>query len=173
MRKVIAITGAVISICVLVYLVNGIIRKTNSLKDSETQINTLPSFSFPDLNLKPFYSDSIIEGPVLIVKFHPECEHCQYELTEIFNSPIPKTGIKVLLITNAEIGKTTDYISTFELAGRNNIITLIDTAAVFGEIFGRDIVPSNFIYDRDLKLVAALFGEYKVESIMKYLGLNE
>jgi len=173
MRKAITILGLFISISLLVYLIYGIMSKIDARKSSAEKIMTLPAFSFPDLSGRIINSDSISEGPVLIVKFHPECEHCRYEINEILSSPITKTGTKIFLITNAGKGKTAEYISGFNFNEVHNLYILIDTAGVFGEIFGRDMVPSNFIYNRNLELVTALYGEHKVESIMKFLGINE
>jgi len=173
MRKAITILGIFISTSLLVYLVYGIISKIDVRMSKDEEIMTLPSFSFPDLSGRIIHSDSISEGPVLIVKFHPECEHCQYEINEILNSPITKTGTKIYLITNAGKEKTVEYISGYKVNEVHNLNILLDTAGIFGEIFGRDMVPSNFIYNRDLELITALYGEYKVESIMKYLGINE
>lgn len=173
MRKAITILGILISISLLAYLIYGIMSKIDARKSSAEKIMTLPAFSFPDLSGRIINSGSISEGPILIVKFHPECEHCRYEINEILSSPITKTGTKILLITNAGKEKTAEYISGFNVNEVHNLNILIDTAGVFGEIFGRDMVPSNFIYNRNLELVTALYGEHKVESIMKFLGINE
>jgi hypothetical protein len=46
---------------------------------------------------------------------------------------------------------------------------LSDTAFIFSELFRTDVIPSNFIYNKDLKLVKALRGETTIETITKYL----
>jgi hypothetical protein len=46
---------------------------------------------------------------------------------------------------------------------------LSDTAFVFSELFRTDVIPTNFIYDEDLKLIKILKGETTIETITKYL----
>lgn len=173
MRKLIASVILLLFLSIVSFFVIGIIRKNSERVLVENRISSLPSFSFVDLKDNTFNSNSIEEGPVLIVKFHPECDHCRYEISEILNSGIPDGEVKVLLISSADCKTVTRFLSQFDIAGKHSIIPLIDTSFVFSDIFGKDIVPSNYIYDRDLKLVKALYGEYKIETIEKYLGISE
>jgi len=157
----------------LSFLVFGITRKTKEKALMEEQISKLPSFSFVMLDNTVYNSDSIKEGPVLIVRFHPECEHCQYEISELLKSKIPDSGIKVLLISDAERNIVISFLNQFNISEKQKIIPLLDTAFVFGEIFGKDIVPSTYIYNKDLELVEVLPGEYKIETILSYLEEGE
>ena len=157
----------------LSFLVFGITRKTKEKALMEEQISKLPSFSFVMLDNTVYNSDNIKEGPVLIVRFHPECEHCQYEISELLKSKIPDSGIKVLLISDAERNIVISFLNQFNISEKQKIIPLLDTAFVFGEIFGKDIVPSTYIYNKDLELVEVLPGEYKIETILSYLEEGE
>ena len=173
MRKLITGIVALLLLFTISFLVAGIVRKSNEKEITDNRISSLPVFTFVDLTGEKFSSGCIREGPVLIVKFHPECEHCQYEISEILRSKIPGSGIKVLLITNAGRKNVLDFLSQFDITGYHNIIPLIDTAFIFSDVFGKDLVPSNYIYNKELKLVKALYGEYKIEKIQNLLGLGE
>ncbi|HUX97579.1 MAG TPA: hypothetical protein VMV47_17735 [Bacteroidales bacterium] len=173
MRKFVGVTFIFLLFIVLIFLVYGIVKKSGEKALIENRIATLPKFSFVDLECNLFSSDSINEGPLLIVKFHPECEHCQYEISEIFHSSIPFSGTKILFITNSSREKTKQFFSQFDKSVMSQAIILIDSSYAFSNIFGKDIVPSNYIYDRDLKLTRALYGEYKIEIMEKLLGLHE
>ena len=121
------------------------------------------------LNNVSFNSSDISKGPVLVIRFNPECEHCQYEITEILNSNIPVSGINVIMVSSADTDSIRKLFTKFDLSEFPSIIPLVDTSYIFGDIFGSDIVPSNYIYDKKLDLVKVLYGEVKMETIFKYL----
>lgn len=169
MKKYIIISLITIFLLAVSFFAFGIIKKTKEKSLIEKRISKLPSFTFTSLDGISFTSDSITGGPILIVRFHPECEHCQYEISEILKSKIPESVNKVLLITSADRNMVIRFLDGFNISERQSVIPLLDTVLVFSEIFGDDIVPSNYIYNKDLELIKVLKGEYKIESILKYL----
>lgn len=170
MRKLIIFTVIIGALSLLIFFIYGIIRKADNKSESEKNISVLPRFSFMTLTDARFDSDSITEGPVLIIRYNPECEHCQYEISEVSKSSIPSSGIKLLLITTEDRNSVVKFLEPFDLLGDRNVIPLLDTDGTFYRIFGKDYVPSSYIYNKELKLVKALYGEYKIETILKYLG---
>ena len=173
MKKIFLIILAGVFLFILSFFINGIVKKVKVHSSTEEQISVLPRFSLPSTHGIIINTSDIKEGPVLIVRFHPECDHCRYELTEIFRSIIPEKNIKVLLISNADRESIKSFMSGFETGEKQNIITLIDSACVLCDIFSKNVIPSNYIYDEDLKLVKSLYGEYKIETILKYLDIGE
>jgi thiol-disulfide isomerase/thioredoxin len=173
MRKI--ILGAVVIGFVLLatFLITGVINKMQRQTQIKEKIETMPSFSFMTLTNETFNSSEIKIGPVLIVRFHPECEHCQYEVSEILKSNVPESGVKVILISSATPDSVKSFLNQFNYLRFPSIILLIDTSYVFSDIFGSDIVPSNYIYNRELELVKVLQGETKTETILKYLKVSE
>jgi len=157
----------------LLFIVTGILKRVKEIKVSEDKISTLPHFSLPDLNGRIFNTSEIREGPVLLVRFHPECGHCGYELNEIFKSGLTARGVMVLLITVAPENEAAAFLAQFDTCKDDNIVSMTDTALVLSDIFSRNVIPSNYIYDKELKLVKALYGEYKIETILKYLETGE
>src|SRR5450759_172815 len=101
MRKI--ILGVVITVFVLsaTFLILGMINRVQKHKHLTERIARLPSFSFMTLSNGTFNSSKISKGPVLVIRFHPECEHCQYEISEILKSNIPGSGICVVMISSA------------------------------------------------------------------------
>jgi thiol-disulfide isomerase/thioredoxin len=151
----------------------GIVHKSKDSNAISKNISKFPSFSFITLKDTSFNSQIIKEGPVLIIKFHPECEHCKYEISEIVKSNLANSGVKVLLISSADRRSVSKYLNQFNISEISGIIPMLDTAFIFSNLFGKDIVPSNFIYNRKLELVKVLYGEYKIEAIMKYFKYCE
>jgi thiol-disulfide isomerase/thioredoxin len=173
MRKLIPAVILVVFSISLMLLISGVCRKILKEKRVNEKISVLPSFSFKTLANNDFNSSEIKEGPVLIVRFHPECEHCRYEISRIFNSDIPALVSKALLISSDHPDSILKFLEQFKFSDFPAIIALADTSDSFSEIFGKDIVPSNYIYDKKLKLVKVLAGEVKTETIIKYIQLSE
>jgi hypothetical protein len=173
MRKVIQGVIFIAFFLSLALLITGFIGKMLRVKAISEKIETLPEFSFSTLSMDDFHSSEIKEGPVLIVRFHPECEHCQYEISQILKSDIPVLVSRVLLISSDNPDSIRRFLIQFDYASCHSIIPLSDTSDSFGTIFGKDIVPSNYIYNKELKLVKVIFGETKTETIRKYIMISE
>ena len=173
MRKI--VLGVIMLIFALsgAFLVLGITNKIQKHRQITAKIQKLPSFSFMKLNNGSFNSSEVRKGPVLVIRFHPECEHCRYEISEILKSDIPVSGITVIMVSGADTCSINKLFSQFDISVYRAIIPLVDTSYIFGDIFGNDIVPSNYIYDKKLDLVKVLFGEVKMETILKYLHAGE
>jgi peroxiredoxin len=169
MRKIILSVFIVVFALSATFLLFGITGKIQKHKGITEKIQRLPSFSFMTLTNETFNSSEIRKGPVLVIRFHPECEHCQYEISEILKSNIPASGACVILVSSADPDSIRKFISQFDLSDCPAIITLTDTSNIFEDIFGSDKVPSNYIYNKELDLVKVLYGEVKTEAILKYL----
>ena len=160
-----AITGAL--------MIAGISKKIQVQNQLAGRIKRLPEFSLSTLNDISFSSTEITEGPLMIVWFHPECEHCRYEISELFDSEIFSTGITVMLVSRAARDSVISFLNQFVLPDSNDLIALIDTSFVFNDIFGNAVIPSVFLYDKELNLVDIFPGEYKIESILDRLDDDE
>lgn len=154
-------------------LVIAIVARIHNSKITKERIRTLPDFSIRTLNNTIFRSDQIKEGPVLVLFFHPECEHCQYQITTLFKSKAATSGIRVLLISNAEKDAIRNFLKEYNLLDYPGIIALVDETYSFRDYFGTELVPATFIYDKKLKLVRYFHGEVKPETILKYLKQDD
>lgn len=155
------------------YVVRGIVRKLEKKQVIEAKISRLPSFSFATLDDRLYNSLEIKTGPVLVVHFHPECEHCKYEIMEIIKSDIPTLFKHVVLISSANIDTVKKFILEFNYPDIKSITTLYDPLNEFEDIFGSGTVPSTYIYDKELNLLNIYHGEVKPESILKHIKSNE
>lgn len=170
MKKVIA--KIIISLIVMstILLIVGTITKKKKVDGFREKLSTLPYFTLPSIDGSIFNSSEISQGSLLITYFHPECTHCQYEISSLIQSKIPGSGVKILLISYEGSNKIRSFMQQFDIKNDSNFTVLSDTAFVFSEIFRTDVIPSNFIYDEDLRLVKILKGETTIETITKYLG---
>jgi hypothetical protein len=173
MKKLILGSVILIIFIIVSFLVIGINRKMKNQKDINEKISRLPSFSFKTLEGTSFESSDIKQGPILIVHYHPECEHCQYEIAEILNSAIPESFKNVILVSSAHPDSIRRFLNRLNSCDFPSIISLADTLSSFADTFGRSPIPSSYIYNRKLNLVKVLHGEVKTETILKYLRESE
>jgi thiol-disulfide isomerase/thioredoxin len=154
----------------LIESISGRLKKENVAAE---RIKHLPEFSLTDINSNSFTTAEIKEGPLLIVYFHPECEHCQYEISELFRSSLLESDIKLMLVSNAPRDSIGCFLENYSLKKTTGIWTLVDTAFVFNDIFGMQVVPSVFLYNRNLDLINAFYGECKIETILNRFKSSE
>lgn len=173
MRKVVLTVFVMIFAIFSILLVTGIFKKAQKHKQISEMISKLPTFSYTTLTNETFNSTEIKRGPVLIVRFHRECEHCQYEISELLKSSIPGCGANVILVSSDYPDSIRRFLNKFKYTDYPSVIPLADTSYTFGDIFGGDVIPSNYIYNKNLDLVKVLTGEVKTETILKYLLSSE
>jgi peroxiredoxin len=157
----------------VILLIAGTIMKKNKVDDIRKRISTLPDFTLPAIDGSIFKSSEIFEGPLLVTYFHSECEHCQYEISSLVQSNIPGSGVKILLISYEGSKQIRSFMQQFDMNNDSVFTVLSDTAFVFSELFRTDVIPSNFIYNEDLRLVKILMGETTIETIEKYLKSDD
>lgn len=170
MRKVI-LTIVILGFAIIaIFLISNIFIKVQKQKALTEKISAFPSFSFLTLTNETFNSSDIRQGPVLLIRFHPECEHCQFEISEILKSSIPFSNVKTLLVSSYNIDSIKKFLDQFNYLDFPSVIPLADTSYIFGDIFGNEAIPSNYIYNKELKLTKVFHGEVKTETIIKYLS---
>lgn len=169
MKKTVARLTVALILLAVIMLTAGIIRKAGTANEIAERIKTLPDFTFPNVNGDLFISSEITRGPLLVTYFHPECEHCQSEISSLFESNFLDGNIKVVLVSYADPGRIREFMDQFKTEYDTMLWVLSDTLMDFREIFGTEIIPSNFIYDENLRLVRDLKGVIRTETILKQL----
>jgi thiol-disulfide isomerase/thioredoxin len=167
-------TGIVILIIGLTAtLTIGIYGKTLKKKMANERIKSLPVFSFKTLDDNIFRSDQLRREPVLILFFHPECEHCKYQITNLLKSELMFQGLQIILVSDAEKEAVKSFVKDYGLLKYTGLIILVDNTYSFKEYFGTDVVPSLFIYNKEHKLVRFFQGEVRQETVLKYLRQDD
>jgi thiol-disulfide isomerase/thioredoxin len=151
---------------IFLFMLIGIYSKIHLRNILSNSIECFPSFSFKTMSDSIFNSNQIKHGPVLIIYFHPECEHCQYEINDLIENNVPIPNLQILLITYAPKESVIEYLTELNYNG-NLILPLLDETFSFGKYFGSDMVPSTYIYDEELKLIDHFDGEVGIETIHK------
>lgn len=137
-------------------------------KDAETRIQTLPSVLFKSLSETPVnLHDFDQTTPLVIIYFHPECEHCRYEAQEIGqNAPAFHHFQLVMITPDDSLQRVEEFCSEYHLWELENLEILLDTENQFKKVFGNAVIPSVYIYATNRKLIKNFFGETKPEAII-------
>ena len=156
----------------MIYMVFVLIRKTGEQKSKMERLESLPDFSLMTVDGKIFDSRDIEKGPVLVVRFHPDCDHCMYEIPDILGSEIPGIVKALILISDDHPDSIKGFMSRYRIITGRSVWILADTTGVSGDIFG-DGIPSCYIYNKRLRLVRSFRGEVKAEVLARYLREDE
>lgn len=166
--KIIIPVFVVFLIGLLAYKISAKITKKQEIAQ---QIQSMPGFYFYRLGTDSIFTEADLtpNKASLIVNFHPECEHCQYEAEIIGKRINDFKAYQLLFISYAETETIKEFAKKYKLAGYPNIIFLEDKDMIFNDIFGKSGIPNSFIYNKNGKLVKQFKGEVKVGALLKYL----
>lgn len=168
-RNILKIILICLGISLLVYFSYRFIDTAIQKKKIETAIETIPSFSFVDLQGSLFSEKELKHDRVhIFVHFNSECDFCIHEAQSI-RSKIDDFKDTFFLFISTE---TKEDIARFakeqKLNGYKNIIFLHDENFVFLEKFGATTTPYLLIYDKNNKLRLRHKGQLKAEQLLKY-----
>ena len=107
----------------------------------------------------------------VIIWFHPECEHCLYQLHVINKHLFAFSEARFFFFTDdykfpqdRHLGKWTNLTSS------ENVRFGIIDKGMFTSHFGPVVKPSLFIFNRKGKLTNKMFGEVKKEKLMELIN---
>lgn len=154
------------------FLTYHTVKGYNEKKEAERRIQTLPQAEFISLTGKEVnLHDFDPEKPMVIVYFHPECDHCHYEAQEIGQNAAAFKHCQVVMVTSDDsLKRIENFCAEYNLWELNNIEVLIDSNNRFKKIFGKALVPSVYIYDSARKLKRYFPGETKPEAIISEIN---
>ncbi len=147
------------------------VQSYRAKKEATVKIQTLQHCCFESLH----GGQSCLDGfnpnqPTVIIYFNPECEHCQYEATEIGRQPERFAKANMILITPDDSVKRIEaFASRSRLWQVDNLVILFDRKGQFKKQFGSSVVPSVFIYGTNKQLLKQYVGEVKMEAVLKII----
>ena len=141
-------------------------------KETRNLIQIIQHCCFESLGGREVYIDEFNpKQPTVIIYFHPECEHCQYEASEIGNSSEQFEQANMILITaDDSIVRIEDFAMKYHLKKVDNLTILLDRKQNFASHFGTTIVPSIFIYGTNRKLIKMWKGEIQMKIVISTIN---
>ena len=173
MQKVLKYLITIVVFGGLLFLASRTWKSYQAKKEIEYRIQTLQHCSFKTLTGKEIYLDQFDSTqPTIIIYFHPDCEHCQYEAKEIgFHASELIIANMVMITPDDSIQRIEKFAAINHLWELNNFELLRDTKQAFKKYFGTAKVPSIFIYKND-QLLKKYSGETKIDAILSTINNN-
>ena len=153
----------------LIYYGHNTISKHQLKEQLVELIKYLPNCTFYDLNEHIVSIKNLSKQNLVLVYFHPECEHCQYEVEELYKHQHKFLNTQILMISPAPLQHLKKFNHKYDLDSSDNISVLWDKEFKFDTYFGASIFPTVIIY-QDTKFVKTYKGEVKIEAIIKHLN---
>jgi thiol-disulfide isomerase/thioredoxin len=157
------------------WLVTRTIQSYLAKKAATEKVQTLQHCCFESLHGGQTCLDGFnLNQPTVIIYFNPECEHCQYEATEIGRQPDRFAKANMILITPDDSALRIEaFVDKYKLLQVDNLVILYDRKLQFRKYFGTSVFPSVFIYGKDKRLKKQFIGEVKMEAVLKIIDGNE
>ncbi|MDX9880766.1 MAG: redoxin domain-containing protein [Prolixibacteraceae bacterium] len=140
-------------------------------KGIEVRIQSLQHCCFKSLNDREICIDEFDPNQsIMIIYFHPECEHCQYEAKEIGLHANEFANVNMLMITpDDSLQRIENFAEENHLWELSNLELLMDAGDSFRKYFGTAKIPTVFIYKNN-KLLKKYSGETKIEAILEIIN---
>lgn len=110
--------------------------------------------------------------PLLVLYFHPECEFCAAEISDLLEHRDAATGIRFLLVTFASPEEIRNHFRLFPEARPANFTVATDYKGDFVRTFDVKAPPANYLYDRHRKLIRVHKGMLSFEQLQHYLAIR-
>lgn len=170
-RKIIALIVFALMLSVGGWMLYSMQVKIKQKQVIQKNIEHLPNFTFyhPEDNSQFRPSSLVANQSILLIYFNSECEHCQYEASEIFKQQSQFKDTQILMVSSESIKAIESFSKKYKLGQIPFLRVLKVDAEAFYHTFGSLSVPSIFIYDTKQSLVKTFKGEVKVEKLLEYL----
>lgn len=168
MKNLLKYLIVIVLISAAAWLVTRTWQSYQAKKEAAERVQNLQHICFESLTgLQICVDEFDRQKPTVIIYFHPECEHCQYEASEIGKQAEQFEKANMILITPDNSTKRVEAFATkYHLWGVDNLVVLLDHKNNFKNHFGTAVIPSIFIYGADHKLLKVYKGETKMEAII-------
>ena len=170
MKKIIASLIIIITLIGLAYMGVNIIQKQAIKKQIESTIQKLPILSFYTTNQEIFTFENNPQKNILIIYFHPVCEHCQYEAKQISKHQDKFKGTYILMVSPAQLDDIKQFQTDYQLGEITNLKMLWDKDRKFEAYFGTSTFPTVLIYNSNNELQKKYKGEVKIDAIIKHIS---
>ena len=107
--------------------------------------------------------------PVLLMVFHPECEHCQHEAEDITKNIDRFKGIQIIMSTMVPLQEMKAFMAKYNLAAYKNIIVAQDYSFFLPPYYQFNNLPFLAFYNKKKKLVSTFGGTLPVDKILAEL----
>jgi len=106
----------------------------------------------------------------VLIWFHPECEHCRYQLNTINNHIERLPTTRLIFLTDERTFFSNNYRFHWpNLINSSHVLFGIIDRSRFIDEFGPVLIPSLLFFNREGILKEKLLGEVKIAKIVKLI----
>ncbi len=154
-------------LCGTSFMIYLIIERVNHKRLTRQELQNLDNFPLFDFDSARFYLSP--NRKTIVVYFDSGCDHCQYELNQIFINKNSFKDSDIILMSSELISTIKHYAERNCPRDLGNIrFTKINQDEAY-ETFGSLAVPQIFIYGADGILIKEFKGETKIDVVLQYL----
>lgn len=169
MKKLLLLGLMLFILAIISYFGNQIYHKIEVKKAFEAQAKHTPN---PSVFQWVGKAASIAKASTIILFFHPECEHCQYEAKVISEKQQDFVGTNIWWVSMADSAVIRGFSKKYGLQNLPNNYFGHLPGEKITQTFGSVSVPHIFIYDKHQVLQKEFKGETKIEALLKYAQAN-
>jgi peroxiredoxin len=169
MKKKVRILIALLLISLVGFLGYKITNTLKAKKEAAERIQTIPNFSFFNLEGTVYTQENLPNKPIVFVYFNSECDFCKTEATKIQERLIDFKNTQLVFISFEDKKAISQFATTYQLNNQENVLFLEDRKATFSQIFDANSIPFILVYDTNKKLLQKFKGATKIDAILKVL----
>lgn len=159
---------------VLMLLTIGIVVKFRQQAAIKQRVSELPIFCMKSVDSTTYCTSEISKAtPVLLMYFHPECDLCATEATQLYANAGKLSEVSVVMVTNASYAQALQFYNEYQLFEVPTLRILLDTEDSFHSYVGATGVPTTFVYGRQHVLKKKYSGEVKVSTLLNVIFSDE
>jgi peroxiredoxin len=142
-----------------------------SMKQKNTA-KRLPALNLTSIDGKKFNISSFKELSKfkLFVIFNSDCDHCDYQITELINNARNLNKFFVFFISAEPVSTLKKYGEKFNIARFDNMLMLNLDFTSLRETFDCPVTPALYLYNTDNILVRQYKGETPVKILLKEIN---
>ena len=167
MKKLLLLSLILSILSIISYFGYQSYQKIEAKKEFTEQVKHLPPPSifqwigkYPKMN----------EFSTIVLFFHPECEHCQYEAKTITEKQKDFAGVNLWWVSIADSSSIKTFGKKYALETHPYTYLASLKGEKVTQVFGSISIPHIFIYDKEQALQKEFKGETKVEALLKYVA---
>jgi peroxiredoxin len=170
MKKKYILTGMLVLLFAGIgILIAKTIRTNNHKKQVSEQLKMIPNFEAYNMDSLKVSHTEFNKKPTIIVYFNTECEHCQYEASQIMKYQDKFKDVNLYMLSAENTTKIKAFAHKMGLDKISNLELGKITVKESFEVFAFTSIPDILIYNASGELQKHFKGETKIESILKYL----
>ncbi|GGB80155.1 TlpA family protein disulfide reductase [Dyadobacter sediminis] len=141
-----------------------------NLAFSQAVQNKIAPFQIRLTNGQQFTSSQLAAGPVVLIYFSPDCEHCQNFTKDMIKNFNVFTNKQVVMVTFQAMDMLKPFVSQYNLGSYSNVkVGTEGTSYAVQRYYQIRSFPYIAIYDKSGKLVKTFEGEQPHAEIFKTL----